>query len=60
MYDSPVATAADNIGPETNIPQTMSTIIINVERDARFAENIKHKQAMANSISNDYKKYKFD
>jgi hypothetical protein len=60
MYDSPVSSAADKIGSETNVPQTISTIIINVERDANFAENIKHKEAMAKSITNDYKKYKFD
>lgn len=60
QYDSPVATFADKIGDQTSVPQTINTIVTNIERDASFVDNIKHKQAMDRSASADAKRWKYD
>lgn len=60
MYDSPISTAADKIGPETNVPQTISCIVTNVTRDREYHKEIQHKQAMNKSAAADAAKWKFD
>ena len=60
MYDSPLSTAARKIGPETNVPQTMSYIIVNVDRDKKYGAEIEHKQAMNKSAAADAAKWKYD
>lgn len=59
-YDSPVATAADKVGAETNVPGTIHTVIVDLERDPKFEANIKHKQAMNKSAAADAMKWKHD
>ena len=60
QYDSPVSTSADKIGAETNVPQTMQYVIVNVDRDEEYGAEFEHKQAMNKSAAADAAKWKFD
>lgn len=60
IYDSPVSSAAEKIGANTNIPGTIHTVVVDLERDPKFEANIKHKQAMNKSAGEDAMKWKHD
>lgn len=60
MYNSPLSTTASKIGPETNVPQTMQYVIVDVDRDEQYGAEIEHKQAMNKSAADDAAKWKYD
>jgi hypothetical protein len=59
-YDSPVSSAVDGIGPETNVPRTIQYVIVNVDRDEKYGEEFEHKQAMNRSAAADATRWNHD
>lgn len=60
MYDSPVSSAADKLGDDTNVSGTMQTIITNVEKDDSVIDDLDRKKQHADSVTRDMKRWRHD